>query len=461
MKKLILLLITPLLSFSQCEENEYSMSIQTETGNWGWEMCWSIYDYQTYIEGVNNENSIATYCGSDSYQTTLIETCISNTGCYIITGSDSWGDGWNGGNITVSINNKEPEVYELSDGSYGYWTFELNTEPCVWEILGCTDPDAINYNPGATVDDGSCVVPFLFNWDKEQREYWLYIPENLPENAPLVFTLHGYGGTGGSFWGFEQLAEEYGFMICSPTGLEDNFGTPHWNSNFVNYMTTVDDIGFLSSLAIFLQSEYNLDPNKTFSCGFSNGGYMSWSLACNAPDVFKAIASVTGTMSGNDWLECNPSSLIPVMQISGTNDEIVPIDGYPEDAFDYEEWGGAPDIYSIFDFWSNIEGCINSSISTILFDYPTDITSYTDCVNNNELRLYIVNGMGHSWPNFAAEEIWNFFSPSINNTSIDEQINTNKEIIKRIDLLGRDSNQKGFSIDVYDDGGIKKKYVVE
>ena len=459
MKKLLLLFIIPFLSFSQCEENEYSMSIETETGNWGWEMCWSIYDYQTYIDGTSNQNSIATYCGSDSYQTTLIETCIANAGCYIITGSDSWGDGWNGGNITVTINNGESQIYELSDGDYGYWTFELNTEPCVWEILGCTDTDAINYNPGATVDDGSCVVPFFFNWDKEQREYWLYIPENLPENAPLVFTLHGYGGTGGNFWGFEELAEEHGFVICSPTGLVDNFDTPHWNSNFVNSMTTVDDIGFLSSLAIFLQSEYNLDSNKTFSCGFSNGGYMSWSLACNAPNVFKAIASVTGTMSGNDWSECNPSSLIPVMQISGENDNVVPIDGYPEDAFDYEEWGGAPDIYTIFDFWANLEECTDSNTGAVLFDYITDITYYTNCVNNNQLRLYIANDMGHAWPNFAPEEIWNFFSNAINNVSVDENINT-KKLITTIDMLGRGTTNRGFQLHIYDDGSVEKKYLL-
>ena len=63
----------------------------------------------------------------------------------------------------------------------------LNTEPCIWEIYGCTDINAINYNTLATIDDGSCILPFFFNWDNEQREYWLYIPENLPENAPLVF----------------------------------------------------------------------------------------------------------------------------------------------------------------------------------------------------------------------------------------------------------------------------------
>ena len=118
----------------------------------------------------------------------------------------------------------------------------------------------------------------------------------------------------------------------------------------------------------------------------SNGGYMSWTLACNVPEVFKAIASVTGTMSGNDWEECDPSSLIPVMQISGTNDNIVPINGYPKNAFDYEEWGGATDIYTIFDFWANLEECVSSNTETVQFDYITDITFYTNCINNNEFN---------------------------------------------------------------------------
>ena len=95
-------------------------------------------------------------------------------------------------------------------------------------------------------------------------------------------------------------------------------------------MTSVDDTGFLTNLAFKLHQDFNLNPEKTFSCGMSNGGYMSWSLACNAPETFKAIASVTGTMSGPDWEECNPNELIPVMQISGTNDNVVPMDGSME-----------------------------------------------------------------------------------------------------------------------------------
>ena len=78
--------------------------------------------------------------------------------------------------------------------------------------------------------------------------YKTNVPLGSTVTAPLAIPITvGYGGTGGNFFEFEALAEEYGFMICSPTGLVDNFGISHWNSNFSSNMTTVDDIGFLSS----------------------------------------------------------------------------------------------------------------------------------------------------------------------------------------------------------------------
>ena len=86
----------------------------------------------------------------------------------------------------------------------------------------------------------------------------------------------------------------------------------------------MDDIGFLSELAGHLQVEYDLNPDHTFVCGMSNGGFMSYTLACDRPDVFKAIASVTGTMSGFDWNNCDPDEPVPVLQIAGADDNIVP-----------------------------------------------------------------------------------------------------------------------------------------
>ena len=466
MKQLLLCLsILPFLMFAQCDEGEYPISISTTTGEWAYEMAWGIWDYATWMnETPETNNALALFQGTDNYVTTTYETCLPNEGCYMIAGYDSYGDGWNDGYMVVNINNsKSPDTYEMMDGTWEYWSFELNTKECEWEIPGCTDSNAENFNEFATIDDGSCILPFFFDWDKQQREYFLYIPEFLPENAPLVFVLHGYWGEGSDMIGIlQEQADQHGFVICYPTGLEDNFGTNHWNANFNETMTTVDDLGFLTNLAVTLQEEYNLDPDKTFSCGMSNGGYMSWSLACNAPEIFKAIASVTGTMSGPDWEECNPSTFIPVMQISGTSDDVVPMDGSME--YIEEGWGGAPDIYTIMEYWSDLHGCSQNETINFGFDYSTDVTQYFACTSNTsfELRLYVADGMGHTWPQFADEQIWDFFMQiAAWPLTINQPENTIKTIMKTVDILGKESWNNGINFIIYDDGSVEKTYLLK
>ena len=318
----------------------------------------------------------------------------------------------------------------------------------------------------------------FFNWDGEQREYYLYVPEFLQEEAPLVFVLHGYTDSGqGWVEVFQNLADNYGFIICAPSGLVDNYGNSHWNANFSESITTVDDLGFLSNLAIYLQDAFNLDPNKTFACGHSNGGFMSWSLACNASNIFKAVASVTGTMSSNDWEQCDPAVAVPVMQISGTYDDVIPIDGSLGSWG--LGWGSTPDIYSVFNFWSNMSGCIYSETTNWQFDNYYDyelISYYGDCFNNNsDSRLYIFNEMGHVWPSstfdnnesvsdLAAELIWGFFmqiaaQPIIN---IENELNLNPAKLKEIDILGREVNiNTVFKIEIDSDGAVRKRYLVK
>ena len=316
-----------------------------------------------------------------------------------------------------------------------------------------------------------------FNWDGQEREYFLYVPESIQVNAPLVFILHGYYDSGGDAWisKFQSFADLHGFAVCSPSGLLDNNGNTHWNANFSSSNSTVDDVGFLSNLALYLQDMYSLDPNKTFSCGFSNGGFMSWSLACNAPDVFKAVASVTGSMSENDWQDCNPSSMVPVMQLSGVDDDIIPING---NIGGWPLGGGTPDIYTIMDFWSNLHGCNYTQTFNWQFDnyYDFDETIYSGCSNDAELKLYIFEGMGHVWPgevfnsedvdsegipDLVVEKIWSFFMQiaaqpiSVFNSNI-----LNKTIIYQNDILGRTLSQQGFQVDIYNDGSVEKKYIL-
>jgi len=128
------------------------------------------------------------------------------------------------------------------------------------------------------------------NHNGGERDYIFYKPDKLEKNDPLVFVLHGYTSNAETIrWysGMNNTAKANGFAVCYPQGTPDYGGTTHWNARLS--ISQTDDIGFLSELAEFLQKEHNLDPEKTFVCGMSNGGYMSYILACEAPEIFKAI----------------------------------------------------------------------------------------------------------------------------------------------------------------------------
>ena len=100
-----------------------------------------------------------------------------------------------------------------------------------------------------------------------------------------------------SYSGMNTIADEYGFAVCYPNGTIDQSGNRFWNVGYnMHQNETVDDVDFLSLLAQHLQEEYHLSSQNTFSSGMSNGGDISYMLACQAPDIFSAIAPVAGCM---------------------------------------------------------------------------------------------------------------------------------------------------------------------
>ena len=80
-----------------------------------------------------------------------------------------------------------------------------------------------------------------------------------------------------------------------PQGLKDDTLRTHWNAGLT--LSDIDDVGFLSELTLYLQKTYSLNPSKTFTSGYSNGGFMSYELIVKKPEIFKAVASILGTMS--------------------------------------------------------------------------------------------------------------------------------------------------------------------
>ncbi len=364
----------------------------------------------------------------------LLFPCDNST--VVLTMEDSWGDGWNGN--TFCLNG---ECTTLAFGSLGTAEFciDLNIENPItcgggqWQsevFWSLADSSGTTLATGGAPFEGcvggTCendiIESFQFIHDGQLRDYYLYIPDSAGENAPLVFVLHGYSGSAGGIMGYSgmnEVASENGFAVCYPQGLSDQSGYNFWNVGYAFHQNqTVDDVSFLSSLATYLQNEYSLDSQNTFSTGMSNGGDMSYMLACQANDVFRAIAPVAGCMMEEIYNTCD-SSPVPVLEIHGTNDSVTLWNG---DMENNDGWGAYYSIEDGIDLWVETNGCLASE-NILIPNTSTNDGSYIinhryfDCDENAEVWLYEVVGGGHDWPGSngnmdinASVEIWNFFN---------------------------------------------------
>ena len=71
-----------------------------------------------------------------------------------------------------------------------------------------------------------------FELNGEIREYYLHLPSNIVDDAPLVFVFHGYSGSASgimNYSGLNQIADENGFAVCYPQGLIDDWDYAFWN----------------------------------------------------------------------------------------------------------------------------------------------------------------------------------------------------------------------------------------
>ena len=251
----------------------------------------------------------------------------------------------------------------------------------------------------------------VFNHDGTDREYLLHLPQDLPKEAPLVVFLHGYHGDARDYaeMGMTRVADEKKFAVVYPQGLPDREGIPHWNARLK--LSKVDDIGFLKALVESLQKKHALDPKRTFVSGVSNGGFMSYTMVSEHPDQFRAAASIIGTVSGETWRKREKMKPVPILQISGLSDRIVPVDGRMSPA---GGWGGAPDQKTIIEFFKKLN---KTSTEEIVKVSPRATGyRYRGGVNGSEVWLYEVKDWGHRVPGrkelgvHSVDLVWDFFS---------------------------------------------------
>jgi len=276
--------------------------------------------------------------------------------------------------------------------------------------------------------------------DGVTREYIVYVPAvyNGSSSVPLLFNFHGYGMSANnqmSYGNMRAVADTAGFILVYPQGTLF-WGSPHWNVGSWTLGSTADDIGFTEAMIDTLAANYNIDLNRVYSCGYSNGGYFSFVLACQLSAEIAAIGSVGGTMSTETYNSCNPSHPTPVVTIHGTDDATVSYSG-----------GNPNNSESLSDvntYWANYNNTIVPPVVSTLPNIDTtdgstvELSLFDNGDNCTSVEHYKVIGGDHDWPGSwgnmdinADAVIWSFVSKYDLNgligcatTSINESNNT-------------------------------------
>ena len=324
-------------------------------------------------------------------------------------------------------------------------------------------------------------------YDGNAREYIVYIPASYDGSTsyPLLFSFHGGGGTSSDFINtndMRPIADTAGFIAIYPqAAIDPDDGSFSW---LHKAPTTHNDIFFIEAIIDSLSTQYMIDNNRVYACGYSEGGIFSYELGCRLNNRIAAFSSVSGSMlvdafrdSYYDLGFCSPVHPTAVLLIPGTND-----------MSPHSTYSGFQPYYmsaaEITTYWSNYN---NTDINPIISQLPNiNISdgstverrvweSGDNCVRVEELKVI---GGDHDWPGSwgnmdisASVEVWNFVSKfDINglidcNTTSNQEINNfhNRKTLATTDILGRNTKVlKNIPLlHIYDDGTVEKKIILE
>lgn len=256
--------------------------------------------------------------------------------------------------------------------------------------------------------------------DGNNRSYTLYVPSSYDgtEALPLIFNLHGGGGTGpGHLFlsDMRPIADTAGFFVVYPTALEDP--SDGFSRNWTHKPpTTHDDVLFISEMIDAIGADFLLDEQRVYACGYSNGAEFCFDLACRLSDRIAAVTAVATTIYYEDYASCNPTAPMPVLSIHGTADFVRPYNGLSFAGFQY--YIPQSDQNELF---KDINGTDDSPTVINIPDInPSDGSTVTHFIWSNgvgcsDVEHMRVNGGGHDWPGtfgnrdiVANEEIWKF-----------------------------------------------------
>jgi len=253
-----------------------------------------------------------------------------------------------------------------------------------------------------------------------RRQYRLHLPVTYDPWRPsaLVLAFHGHGSSAALFeqlTRFSALADSKGFIAVFPQGAVGPDGRTGWNTSRAKD-PTLNDLLFVSDLLSRLQSQLCVDPARVYAAGFSNGGGFTAVLACRFAGRIAAFASVSGEYYPQPG-GCDPARPVPILEIHGTADPIVPYLGSLRLRY--------PSVSAWLSGWALRDGC-RGGPSTFYQQGGVTGQAWTRCRGTGAVAHYTILSGWHVWPGSssstrrpppssdahlaATHVIWTFFS---------------------------------------------------
>ena len=236
------------------------------------------------------------------------------------------------------------------------------------------------------------------------RMYRVHVPANYSASkpAPMLLAFHGGGSNmdyqaDDQYYGQVSKSERVGYIAVFPNGYSPlksgKFAT--WNAGNCCAGArdkNIDDVGFIREVIKNLKAQLNIDPNRIFATGMSNGALFSYRLACEMADTIRAIASVAGS---DGMASCSPSRPVSILEIHAKDDENVLFNGGSgKNSKMLANFVSVPETISR---WVQRDGC-NATPKRVLEKPGAYCDAYTQCRGNVEVKLCVTESGGHSWP---------------------------------------------------------------
>ena len=176
--------------------------------------------------------------------------------------------------------------------------------------------------------------------------------------------------------GFRSDSDIRNFILVQPNGIARSWNAGPKCCSPANE-DDIDDVGFIQAISNdLIDKGLNIDPDKIYIDGMSNGGYLANRIACEATGFVAGIAVVVGSIGYDSVLQCQPSQPIPILMISGGDDNLA-------------------SRTETFNHWVKLNNCATSNTESFgVFSCET----YADCDSNVETTHCVGEGVGHCWP---------------------------------------------------------------